>query len=106
MATDDCQISADPNAESSRLENKELNILPALRDTEGSSNNLRRGNLPFGIFSHNLVDTGDTAPRSANADGTRSQDKPISLNLRMETKTAFEDLPVFPRKIGQIGENR
>ncbi|XP_022790969.1 uncharacterized protein LOC111330391 [Stylophora pistillata] len=106
MATDDCQISADPNAESSRLENKELNILPALRDTEGSSNNLRRGNLPFGIFSHNLVDTGDTAPRSSNADGTRSQDKPISLNLRMETKTAFEDLPVFPRKIGQIGENR
>ena len=105
MATDDRQISAAPSANSSRLENEEPNVLPALRGTE-SNNNLRGGSLPFGIFSLNQVDTTNTAPRSFSVSGTRARDTPITLGLCRENKSAFEDLPVFLGKIGQNKENR
>ena len=105
MATDDRQISTGPSANSSRLENEEPNVLPALRGTE-SNNNLRRGSLPFGIFSLNQVDTTNTAPRSFSVNGTRARDTPITLGLYRENKSAFEDLPVFLGKIGQNKENR
>ncbi|CAH3145473.1 unnamed protein product [Pocillopora meandrina] len=105
MATDDRQISAGPSANSSRLENEEHNVLPALRGTE-SNNNLRGGSLPFGIFSLNQVDTTNTAPRSFSVSGTRARDTPITLGLCRENKSAFEDLPVFLGKIGQNKENR